>query len=128
MRERGLITYLTWSAPIRTVSELNCREHPVIRRKRKRAQKHETKIEMLHAMGIRRTFKLPLVIHLHRIGPQLLDEGDNLSAAFKAIRDEIAGIIGVDDHPGSLIRFEYSQERAGARRYSVKVTIQTVET
>ncbi len=38
-------------------------------------------------------------------------DDDNLAGAFKAIRDALAGWIGVDDGDTARLRFRYAQER-----------------
>lgn len=63
---------------------------------------------------------MPLFVSLVRIGPVRLDD-DNLRAACKYVRDEIARIVGVDD--GSpLYTWDYKQ-RIG--KYGVDVEIVT---
>lgn len=76
---------------------------------------------MLNALRGRKV-QIPCVVRLTRIGPKKLDEGDNLSSAFKGIRDQIARQIGVDDG-GDQVEFQYSQMPIGSRDYAVKVEI-----
>lgn len=60
----------------------------------------------------------PLVVTITRVGPRRLDD-DNLAAACKYVRDQIAAEVGVDD--GSpLYTWQYEQ-RAGD--YGVEVEI-----
>lgn len=67
----------------------------------------------------------PLVVRLTRISPGRLDD-DNLRAAIKGIRDQIAREMGVDDRD-PLVRWDYDspgQER-GPRGYSaVRIEIE----
>jgi len=64
---------------------------------------------------------LPVVVTLTRIAPRALDD-DNLSGAFKAIRDEIADWLGVkDNHPG--IVWAYTQERGVPKEYAIRVRV-----
>lgn len=44
-------------------------------------------------------------------GGKPLDEGDNLSSAFKAIRDELAAVIGIND-ASRVYSWEYAQEKS----------------
>jgi hypothetical protein len=55
-------------------------------------------------------FPLPATVTLTRISARRLD-GDNLQRAFKAVRDEVAALLGVDD--GSpLVEWLYAQEKS----------------
>lgn len=45
-----------------------------------------------------------------RTGPRFLDD-DNLAAAFKAVRDEVAKLLGVSDAPGGPVQWRYEQRR-----------------
>ena len=49
----------------------------------------------------------PMVIHLTRVSPGLMDD-DNSITALKACRDAIAAWIGIDD---GLLKFEYAQRK-----------------
>ena len=42
-------------------------------------------------------------------------DDDNLSSAFKAVRDAVAAWLGVDDSPRSPVRWKYAQERVKHR-------------
>lgn len=111
---------LEFSMPVRVFSETNAREHWGKKFKRKKAQKEETHIEWKRAAhGVK--ISLPCVVRLVRVGSQRLDD-DNLGESFKAIRDQIATEIGVDDG-SELIKFEYAQEAIGKRQYAVKVEV-----
>jgi hypothetical protein len=113
---------LVLDLPIKTVSEANKREHWGTVSKRKKAQRRELNLEWKNAVK-GRSVRLPCVVTLTRIAPKLLDEGDNLNSAFKAIRDEIAALLGVDDSPSSPARFEYKQEAIGQRKYRVIISV-----
>jgi hypothetical protein len=106
---------------LKTVSELNSREHWGARNRRKQDQQQLVAVAMSNALA-RRTVELPCVVRLTRIGPKKLDEGDNLSSAFKGIRDQIARQLGVDDG-GDQVQFQYAQMPIGSRDYAVKVEI-----
>ena len=69
-------------------------------------------------MGEMEVPKLPLVVHITRVGPRKLD-GDNLQSACKYVRDMIAYIVGTDD--GSPLYTWDSSQRIGP--YSVEVEI-----
>lgn len=66
-----------------------------------------------------------VVVTLTRGGPDTLDSEDNLTAAFKAVRDGIAGALEVNDaHP--LLRWLYAQRKGGRGVYSAHVMIETM--
>lgn len=60
----------------------------------------------------------PLVVTITRVGPRRLDD-DNLAAACKYVRDEIADAVGEDDG-SDLYTWRYGQRRGS---YSVEVEI-----
>lgn len=66
---------------------------------------------------------LPLVVFMARIAPRQLDD-DNLQRAMKAVRDQVAELIGVDDRDPRII-WEYGQERGAAREYAVRVEVRS---
>lgn len=75
--------------------------------------------------------KPPAVVNLTRIGPRVLD-GDNLQRALKAIRDEVALFLGVDD-ASPLVEWKYAQVQwkdsglSGASHYAVQIKIEPRE-
>ena len=104
-------TVLSVEIPIKTVSELNRREHWASRARRVKAQRAATMLalrccrvqpreEYLGAMTIR--------VLLVRVGPRRLD-GDNLQGALKAVRDAVAEWIGIDDGD-PIYEWIYAQE------------------
>jgi hypothetical protein len=116
----GVVTRLEILLPIRTESELNRRDHWAAAAARKKAQRNEVEVEWARlCKGVR--FQLPAVVVLTRIGAQALDS-DNLSSSFKAIRDQIAETLGVDDG-SEMIRFEYRQIVDRRYGYGVKIEI-----
>jgi hypothetical protein len=119
------ITSLDFQVPVKTVSELNQREHWAVKNKRKQLQQLEV-MAVLNNNLRGRSVQLPCLVKLTRIGPRKLDEGDNLSSAFKGIRDQIAKQLGADDGDTDTIRFEYAQMPIGMREYGVRVTINSV--
>lgn len=106
--------------PCRVVSEANKRDHWAVAHRRAKAQK-----SAVFAAYFRTPMRvpsydyvLPLVVTLEHVGPQMDD--DNLARAFKAVRDELARLIGVDDGD-ARIAWVYRQ-RTGAP--GVVVTIE----
>jgi hypothetical protein len=116
---------LVLDLPIKTVCELNSREHWAAIHRRKKAQREEVRAEWINAVKGKRV-RLPCVVTLTRIAPKLLDEGDNLSSAFKAVRDEVAAMLRADDAPFSPVIFDYRQEAIGEHKYRVIISIVSV--
>ena len=118
---RGAIVGLALYLPIRTESELNCREHHRAIGARRKAQRYELRTELRALCGV---FKIefPCSITFTRVSPVALDAGDNLPAAFKALRDELASIIGVDDGDAGY-RWNYAQRVAAGNAYGVLIEI-----
>ena len=52
----------------------------------------------------------PYSVLLTRIGPRKLDS-DNLASAFKAVRDQVARLLYVDDGDESRVTWAYGQEK-----------------
>lgn len=93
--------------PIRTVSALNAREHWRARTRRVKAERNAT----YWVLAPTRKPDMPCTVRLTRVGPTNgLDEGDNLNSAFKAVRDQIAEWLGVNDRD-PRVRWEYMQRR-----------------
>jgi len=111
---------ITIEAPIKVISEANQRSHWAERKRRFDGQKIELQYYWRQALKGKKP-ALPCTIRLVRIGPKALDS-DNLAGAFKAVRDQIAAEIGIDDG-AAQIRFEYAQEAIGTRRYGVRVEV-----
>jgi hypothetical protein len=77
--------------------------------------------EMKNAM-LGRKFEFPVLVTLTRIGPKKLDK-DNLARSFKAVQDQVAASLGVDDGDEKKIDWEYEQIPVGKRHYQVKIDI-----
>jgi hypothetical protein len=78
--------------------EANRRDHWTTRRKRFTAQRDSVREAWMFAPLIATGFSglcLPCTVTLTRIGRKC--DSDNLAGAFKAVRDEVASLIGVDD-------------------------------
>ena len=117
------IQKLDFMAPIRTVSEMNQREHWAVRMRRKTDQQLEMRAVMHNVLGGRK-IQLPCSVRLTRIGPKALDK-DNLAGSFKHVQDAIAKKLGVDDG-SSQVTWEYDQMPIGVRNYGVKVEIESI--
>ena len=113
---------VTVKIPLRTQSENNMREHHYARARRRKKQREVVHLVVgttLRAEGI----KPPCVVELVRIAPKKLDS-DNLQGAFKAVRDQVAAELGVDDRTDA-VRWVYDQSKGGVREYAIRVTIRT---
>jgi hypothetical protein len=116
----GLLINLAIALPIRTESELNRRDHWAAAAARKKAQQREVEIGLKRLFSVFRV-ELPCVVRLTRIGAEILDD-DNLASAFKAIRDQIAKLIKVDDG-SDMVRWQYDQVADRRFGYGVKIEI-----
>jgi len=77
---------IVWELPLKTVSEANCSEHWRVKSKRHKQQQF-----FIRSLFNNETQKIPLpcIVKMIRISPRSLDD-DNLTMAFKWIRDEIS--------------------------------------
>ena len=94
--------------PLRTVSGLNAREHFRARARRVKSERQA----VAYVLGPqKKPGAFPLIVTLTRIAPSNGLDDDNLAGAMKAVRDEIAAWLGVDDKDRATVRYEYEQER-----------------
>jgi len=93
--------------PLRTSSGLNMREHWTAKARR---VKRERTIVGLALMGKKKP-AIPCSVLLTRVAPSNGLDDDNLVSGLKAVRDEVAAWIGVDDKLSSLVRYRYAQKR-----------------
>ena len=115
------IRSIDFMVPLRTVSELNRREH--WRDTYKRRQDEERLVAVAMQNNLRgRQVEMPCVVKLTRIAPRRLDSHDNLRSAFKATADLISRKLGVNDGDGS-ITWEYDQIAGQPKHYGVKISI-----
>lgn len=115
--------------PIRTESELNRREHHLAVHRRKKHQRSIVGAELWAHALLHPKLSGPYLVTLVRRSPRRLLDSDNLFASMKAVRDEVARFLGVDDSDlgdNSQIQFRYGQETS--KRYSVLIRISTKET
>lgn len=98
------------AAPVKTKNSSNCREHWRLKAKRIQGERNIT--AMFCGQTLRGLRGLPIVsVTFTRHSTGLLDEGDNLPNALKAVRDEVAALLGVDDGPKGGVRWLYAQTR-----------------
>ncbi len=108
---------------LKTVSEMNQREHWGAKNRRKQDQQERVSVAMQNALRGKR-IELPCIVKLTRIGPKKMDN-DNLAGAMKHCQDQIARQLGVDDGDESKVSFNHYQMPIGSRDYAVKVEIRS---
>ena len=116
---------IEWKLPVKTISEANMTgEHWTKKHKRHQMQKIWIKKAFLDH---KKKIETPCIVELTRVASRKIDS-DNLSSAFKWIRDEIGaqltGIMipgrGDDDDD---ITWKYAQEKGEPKEYAIKIRI-----
>ena len=103
---------------MRVVSMANLRMHWAVKAKTVKSQRQRA----FNALcGVGAPPALPVTIVMTRVAPRPLD-GDNLQAAFKAVRDGVADWLGVDDGDQRL-DWQYCQRSAGVKVYQVEIEV-----
>lgn len=115
----------TWDplciVPVRTIGP-NAREHWAARAARVKSERAMTAV-LLRTSGPRPA--LPCAIRFVRQSSGALDD-DNLRGACKALRDEVAAWLGVDDRAGTGVTWEYAQEKAPRGTIGVRIEVERV--
>lgn len=93
--------------PIRTVPGLNVREHHMARSRRVKAEREAVAWYLKGCAAPR----LPCSVLLTRQSPRGRLDDDNLPGSLKAVRDEIAAWLGVDDRHTHIVSYRYAQAR-----------------
>ncbi len=93
--------------PVRTAPGQNVREHYMVRARRVKREREAT-AWMLKSQA---SPMLPCKVTITRVAPSRGLDSDNLQGALKAIRDEIACWLGVDDGKSDTVRYDYAQAR-----------------
>lgn len=117
---------ITFSLPIKTVSEMNMREHWAAKHIRLKNQKEHARWVTWH-QALKNDFpkikKGDLVmIDLCRNGKKKLD-ADNLASSFKGVIDGVCAGLLIDD---ANVDMRFSQT-IGNKDYSVDVTIEVIK-
>lgn len=112
--------------PIRTMSEANLREHWGAKARRVRHQRETVALfwqtqKLGNRIAVANKIDTGLTLTLTRIAPRKLDS-DNLARSFKAIRDQLAACLAVDDGDECLT-WIYAQRPGKAKEYAVEVNI-----
>lgn len=111
-RQRYIVTV---TVPV--VSERNVRDHFMQASKRHKQQK-ECTFAMLYNGRVPKALPMPIHVHCIRMHGLKMDD-DNLSSAFKHVRDEVARWFSVDDGDRSKIHFTYAQNPGGRKSWFV---------
>lgn len=101
--------------PIRTQGS-NDRDHWQQRHRRVQTERRHTAKCLL---GQKRP-QIPCRVILTRLSFGSLDD-DNVRAALKGVRDEIASWLGIDDRRDTQVRYEYRQRRVARGQFGVEV-------
>lgn len=97
------------------VAELNRRDHWAVRRRRMTAQKAATAAALVtvgREVRDRLRAAARVTVRFVRIGGKRMDS-DNLVGGFKAVRDQVARWLGVDDGDESRLAFEWPAQAPG---------------
>lgn len=93
--------------PIRTAPGMNVREHWRARFRRVKAER----MAVAWLLKQERSPLLPCSVLLTRLSPRGRLDDDNLPGSLKAIRDEVAAWLGVDDRHDHIVKYRYAQAR-----------------
>lgn len=104
-----------FTVPIRLESEANKHSHWTIKARRVKVQR-----QAIHLYGKKHMpVPFPVVVVMTRIAPRLLDD-DNATRSCKAVRDELAALMGIDDRDPK-VTWVVKQARGAVREYAVRV-------
>lgn len=102
---------MLFEVPLFLPSVANLREHFMARARRNKEQR--AAVYLAAKSAIAHGQKLPdppCVVLLTRQSPRSLDE-DNLASAFKAVQDQVAQMLGVNDRHSELVQYKRNQRR-----------------
>lgn len=110
--------------PLKLGRGLNSREHPMARHRRVKNERARVALfakRQLKRMAAENPGKT-YAVELTRVSPGYPDD-DQVVGSLKAVRDEVAKHLGVDDG-SERIRFSYRHERRGRGVYEVDVKVE----
>lgn len=107
---------------IKTVSEMNMREHWRKKHLRKKSQQNDFAMIWRSAKP---KFTPPVQVTFTRYSCKALDS-DNLAGAFKHVRDQLAKELGIDDGSEQL-KFIYRQEKIAKRQHYFEIEVRETE-
>jgi hypothetical protein len=118
---------VTTEIPMKLPSMANLRLHWAVKATVFKRQRHvvglalrgTARMWLTHWKGMASNERLCLYVTLTRVGPRALDD-DNLAHAFKAVRDEVAAFVGLDDG-SKRFTWAYRQERG---LYAVRIKLE----
>ena len=120
-RPESIGAHFVVTVPIKTPSTANLREFWATKARRVKAQRQAVYLCLKSAIAKGLELPpLPVVVTLIRMNSHPLDS-DNVQAALKGVRDEVAKAYGVDDR-GAHIEWRYAQARG--RPSSVVVSVE----
>jgi hypothetical protein len=108
--------------PIRAVSEANVREHWAAKAARVKRQRRDVYLGLYNLRGMKPPIVHRVVVVLTRVAPRMLD-GDNNVRSLKAVVDEVAAFLGLDDRD-DRIQWLYAQAKGKPNQYAVKVRVE----
>lgn len=103
--------------PMRTSPGQNAREHFWVKAKRVKGER-QTVAWMLRGQ---QKPQLPCSVRLTRVAPSGGLDDDNLVGSLKAVRDEVAAWLGVDDRHSKRVRYVYDQRRGAKGQWEVTI-------
>lgn len=118
---------MTVTMPIRLLSEANMREHWFVKNKRKKQQQAIVQACWISERMNQVKWRFPLKITFTRIGARKLDS-DNLAGSGKAVRDQLAKLLNVNDGDESKVTWHYAQRIGKRGEYAVEIEINPVDT
>ena len=108
---------VTVKLPMRLESEANRREHWRLKANRVRDQRRSVRMALAGHVPQGDRY----LVRLTRFAPRKLDAFDNLPRSFKAVVDEVAAQIGIDDGDS---RIEWKCEQTTSKAYGVEIRIE----
>jgi len=107
---------------MRLSSGLNAREHWRARARRVKAEREQ--VYFVLATRDPEVPAFPMTVTITRVAPSSGLDDDNLAGSCKAVRDQIAQWIGVDDKRSDVVKYAYAQRRGP---WAVEIQFQPME-
>ena len=107
----------TWTLPLKIKNGANAREHWAEKSKRVARERETTRTIVEPPL---RPIEGHVWFVLTRVSPRPFDS-DGLAISFKAVRDELARIIGRDDNPKAGVTWLYQQRKGEPKQNLVEV-------
>lgn len=107
--------------PYRLQSAPNLREHHHAKAARVRAERQAATLALKVTLA-NSNVRPPCVVTMTRVAPRTLDD-DNVRGAFKATRDAVAALLGLDDRD-ERIAWRYGQRKGAPKMYAVEIRVE----